>query len=61
MIMYCIDKSHPLYGRRIRIHKSGKEGSEPVYVDVLSNVPVDLKPEQVSLYPADDKSEGGKN
>ena len=55
MILYCIDKNHPLYGRRIRIDKSIKNENGTKYVDVESNVPIDLRSDQVSLYPPDDK------
>jgi len=55
MILYCIDKNHPLYGRRIRIDKAIRNENGTKYVDVESNVPIDLRQDQVSLYPPEDK------
>ena len=61
MILYCRDKDHPLYGKPIRIEKSTKPEGGIMYVDVLTNVPVNLEPHQLSLLPPEkeEKREGG--
>ncbi len=58
MILYCRDKNHPLYGRRIRIEKSIRSDGGIMYVDALTNVPVDLEPHQLSILPPDKEENG---
>ncbi|MFI5263884.1 MAG: hypothetical protein ACHQM6_05160 [Candidatus Kapaibacterium sp.] len=59
MILYCRDKNHPLYGRRIRIERSTKPEGGIMYVDVLTNVPVDFEPHQLSLLRPETENDSG--
>ena len=60
MILYCRDKKHPLYGRRIRIEKSTRPDGGIMYVDILTNVPVEFASFQLSLLPPDKEEKGNE-
>jgi hypothetical protein len=60
MVLYCRDKTHPLYGRRIRIERSSKPEGGIMYVDVLTGVPVNLEPYQLSMLPPERANEDDK-
>ena len=51
MLLYCIDKKHPLYGRTLRIDKTTNVTDGTRYIDVETGVPTDLKPSQVAFVP----------
>lgn len=49
---YCIDKEHPLYGKRVQIETTIQiEDGSVLFKDAETQLPVDLKPNQVSPNP----------
>lgn len=54
MLLYCIDKQHPLYGRTLRIDKTTNVSDGTRYIDVETGVPTDLNPSQVAFLPPEE-------
>ncbi|MDP4231706.1 MAG: hypothetical protein Q8916_15005 [Bacteroidota bacterium] len=55
--LYCIDKYSPYYGKRVEVaspYKELKDGT-PVLCEPLTGKIVELKEDQLSLYPPDEK------
>jgi hypothetical protein len=55
--LYCIDKSHPYYGKRVEVaapYKELKDGT-PVLCDPITGKIIELKEDQISQYPPDEK------
>ena len=55
--LYCIDKNNPYYGKRVEVaspYKELKDGS-PVLCEPLTGKTVELKEDQLSLYPPDER------
>jgi hypothetical protein len=55
--LYCIDKMHPYYGKRIEVetpYKELKDGS-PVVCDPVTGKKIELSLEQISTSPPDER------
>lgn len=55
--LYCIDKKHPLYGKRIEVDtplRENKDGS-PNLCDPMTGKKIELTLEQISQYPPDER------
>ena len=51
-LLYCIDKDHPYYGKRLKVDTSLLEMGDgtPAICDIATGKPIDLKIEQLSFY-----------
>jgi hypothetical protein len=52
--VYCIDKKSPFFGKRLVVDKFD-EKDDPIFSEALSGKRVDVKEDQVSEYPPDEK------
>ena len=52
--VYCVDKKSPYYGKRLVVDKFN-EKDEPIFSEPLSGKRVEVKEDQVSEYPPDEK------
>ena len=56
--LYCTDKDHPYYGKRVEVaspYKELKDGT-PVLCDPITGKLVELKEDQLSMYPPEEES-----
>jgi len=51
-ILYCIDESHPLYGKQVKISTPLDESEDgtPAISDIKTGKPLHLKIQQISVY-----------
>ena len=57
MKLYCIDKDHPYYNKRVEVgspYKELKDGT-PILCDPITGKTVELREDQISLYPPDER------
>ena len=52
LLLYCIDKEHPYYGKRVKVDAPLLEMEEgtPAVCEIATGKPIELKKEQLSIY-----------